>query len=464
MQQQQTHKVNASIFRAYDIRGIVGETLTPDSVYAIGQAIGTVTLDAGDTLIAVGRDGRLSGPDLVQSLCQGILSTGCDVINIGLVPTPLLYYATKVLETNSGVMLTGSHNPSNYNGLKIVIGGKTLAEEGIQDLYHRIIEYRLHQGAGDLCELEIIERYTRHIVQTVKLARPLKVVVDCGNGVPGIVAPELYRRMGCEVHELFCEVDGTFPNHHPDPSVVENLQDLIKKVQEVDADIGIALDGDGDRLGIVTKKGSIIWPDRQLMLFAKAILAKNPGAKIIYDVKCTTHLETVIRECGGEPIMWKTGHSLIKAKLAETQALLAGEMSGHIFLKDRWYGFDDAIYAGARLLEILSEETQDVDAVFDKIPNSVNTPELKVYITEQEKFQLMEKLVASANFEAEHQVVTIDGLRVNFAEGWGLVRASNTTPCLVLRFEAVSEVVLKSIQELFRDFLLAAKPDLVLPF
>jgi phosphomannomutase/phosphoglucomutase len=464
MLQERVVKVNPSIFRAYDIRGVVGDTLTPESVYAIGKAIGSVALDAGEKSLAIGRDGRLSGPDLVAALCDGVLSTGCDVINIGMVPTPVLYYAANVLETRSGVMLTGSHNPPDYNGLKIVINGKTLAEQGIQDLYERINDNRLRHGKGEFQTLDVTERYMSHVTETVTLAKPLKIVVDCGNGVPGIVAPELYRQMGCEVHEIFCDVDGTFPNHHPDPSQTENLQDLIKKVRELDADIGLAFDGDGDRLGVVTRKGDVIWPDRQLMLFAKSILAKNPGAKIIYDVKCTSHLATLIKEHGGEPIMWKTGHSLIKAKLAETKALLAGEMSGHIFLKDRWYGFDDAIYAGARLLEILAAEAVDVDALFDMIPNSINTPELKIPISDDEKFQLMDKLIASANFETADDILTIDGLRVNFANGWGLVRPSNTTPCLVLRFEAESENGLSSIQEMFRDFLLAAKPDLVLPF
>lgn len=458
------HTVNPSIFRAYDIRGVVGETLTVESVYAIGRAIGSLALESGEKSIAIGRDGRLSGPMLVAALCEGVLSTGCDVINLGLVPTPVLYYATNVLATRSGVMLTGSHNPPDYNGLKIVINGKTLAEAGIHDLYQRIIENRLCDGQGSLQELDILERYLTQVTDTVKLARPLKIVVDCGNGVPGVAAPELYRRLGCDVHELFCDVDGNFPNHHPDPSQIENLQDLIKKVQEVGADVGLAFDGDGDRLGVVTKAGTVIWPDRQLMLFSKAILAKNPGAKIIYDVKCTNNLATVIREQGGEPIMWKTGHSLIKAKLAESHALLAGEMSGHIFIKDRWYGFDDAVYAGARLLEILAAETQDIDALFANIPDSVNTPELKIAVSEEDKFQIMERLVASADFSVAHQIVTIDGLRVNFADGWGLVRPSNTTPCLVLRFEAESETVLAHIQNMFRDFILAVEPSLDLPF
>jgi phosphomannomutase/phosphoglucomutase len=456
--------LDPAIFRAYDIRGVYNESLTPESVYAIGQAIGSLAWEKDERTIAVGRDGRLSGPELMQALSAGILTTGCHVLDVGIVPTPLLYYATHVFEARSGVMLTGSHNPPEYNGLKIVIKGKTLAEEGIKDLYHRVIEGRLCQGVGELKQLAIIEQYIAQVVETVKVTRPLKIVVDCGNGVSGVVAPDLYRQMGCEVHEIFCEVDGEFPNHHPDPSQPENLQDLIQKVRELNADVGIAFDGDGDRLGIVTKKGVIIWPDRQLMLFAKAVLLEHPGAKIIYDVKCTSHLSQLIKDCGGEPIMWKTGHSLIKAKLAETDAVLAGEMSGHIFFRDRWFGFDDAIYAAARLLEIIAASEEDIDALFAKIPDSVNTPELKIFVSDETKFHLMDKLIAAANFNSAQLVTTIDGLRVNFADGWGLVRPSNTTPCLVLRFEAESEKVLLDIQALFRNLILGVEPELEVPF
>jgi phosphomannomutase/phosphoglucomutase len=456
--------IDPVIFRAYDIRGIVGESLTEESVYEIGRAIGSIAQATGETRMAVGRDGRLSSPSLGDALRRGILDTGCDVIDIGIVPTPLLYYATNVLETRSGVMLTGSHNPPEYNGLKTVINGKTLTEDEIKNLQQRTIRQDYATGHGFVCELEIIERYISHVFRTVKLGRPLKVVVDCGNSVSGLVAPELFRRMGCEVHELFCDLDGNFPNHHPDPSQPENLQDLKEKIQAVGADVGFAFDGDGDRLGVVTGKGEIIWPDRQLMLFSKAILAEHPGAKIIFDVKCSSNLAKVITEHGGEPIMWKTGHSLIKSKLAETQALLAGEMSGHIFLKDRWYGFDDAIYAAARMLEIISSQDQSLDSLFDGIPDSINTPELKIHVSEAEKFQLMDKLIAHANFTTADKVMTIDGLRVNFSDGWGLVRPSNTTPCLVLRFEADSETVMTRIKNLFREFILAVDPALDLPF
>lgn len=461
--QTQNKKINPSIFRAYDIRGVVGEGLTEQSMYALGQAIGSMAIAHGEKRIAMGRDGRLSGPMLSRALCAGLLASGCDVLDIGVVPTPLLYYATQMMDTRSGVMLTGSHNPPDYNGLKIMIAGKTLAEAGIQQLYERIVKNNFSAGNAEACEVDIVERYLNQVSQDVTLARPLKIVVDCGNGVAGKIAPDLYRKMGCDVHELFCDVDGNFPNHHPDPSQTENLQDLIRAVKETGADIGLAFDGDGDRLGIVTTSGDVIWPDRQMMLFAKSILANQPGAKIIYDVKCTNHLAKVIHQFGGVPIMWKTGHSLIKAKLAETQAALAGEMSGHIFFKDRWYGFDDAIYAGARMLEILAQTAGNSDDLFKDIPNSVNTPELKVYVDDDEKFLLMNQLVQNANFSTA-EVVTIDGLRVNFADGWGLVRPSNTTPCLVLRFEAESESVLEKIKNVFRDFLLTAKPDLVLPF
>lgn len=455
--------INASIFRAYDIRGIVGTTLTREGVYAIGRALGSLVLEKKEKSIAIGQDGRESGGLLSAALREGLLSTGCDVIDIGVVPTPLLYYATYTLATRSGVMLTGSHNPAEYNGLKMMINGETLAEEGIQHLYQRILRQDFHTGEGHLTQTNILDNYLTHLIQDIQLSRPLKVVVDCGNGVAGTVAPLLFRRMGCEVYELFCDLDSRFPNHHPDPSQLENLQDLITEVKKTGADIGLAFDGDGDRLGVVTQQGEVIWPDRQLMLFAKSILAKRPAAKIIYDVKCSNRLAEVIKAAGGEPIMWKTGHSFIKSKLAETQAVLAGEMSGHLFFKDNWYGFDDAIYAGARLLQILAETTQSSAALFHDIPNSVNTPELKIMVDEEEKFILMQQLIARANFEAA-ETLTIDGLRVNFPDGWGLVRPSNTTPCLVLRFEADDESILAKIQNLFRDLLLDVKPGLVLPF
>ncbi|OGT47699.1 MAG: phosphoglucomutase [Gammaproteobacteria bacterium RIFCSPHIGHO2_12_FULL_41_20] len=456
--------IDSSIFRAYDIRGIVGETLTENSMYDLGRALGSLAQEIGERRIVVGRDGRLSGPTLFAALSKGLVATDCDVIDLGVVPTPLLYYATYLLETTSGVMLTGSHNPPEYNGLKMVVGGETLSEEGIQSLYQRIIKQQFLQGAGRQREIDIVAHYIEQLMDDIELARPLKLVIDGGHGVAGAVAARLYRQLGCEVHELYCEVDGNFPHHHPDPSQLENLQDLIQYVREIQADVGLAFDGDGDRLGVVTSQGKVIWPDRLLMLFAKSVLADNPSAKIIYDVKCTNHLAHFIRHYGGQPIMWKTGHSFIKAKLTETQALLAGEMSGHLFFKDRWYGFDDAIYAGARLLEILANETTESDALFNLIPDSVNTPEMKIPVVEKEKFSLMQRLIDQANFTGAEEINTIDGIRVNFVDGWGLVRPSNTTPCLILRFEAEDETALLRIQELFRHWLLSVRGDLELPF
>lgn len=464
MLQEHNSFVHPSIFRAYDIRGIVGETLTEETVFLLGKAIASLVHQQGEQQITIARDGRLSGPLLAQALSNGIRATGCDVVDLGMVPTPLLYYATNVFDTRSGTMLTGSHNPPQYNGLKMVVHGKTLTEEGIQGLYQRIRNNDFQEGHGAHYELDVVTRYINHVCRNVRLARPLKIVVDAGNGITGMIAPQLYKEMGCEVHELFCDVDGNFPHHHPDPSQPENLQDLIQAVRQQQADVGLAFDGDGDRLGIVTSQGEIIWPDRLLMLFAQSVLSKSPGVKIIYDVKCTHHLAALIRSFAGEPIMWKTGHSLIKAKLAETKAHLAGEMSGHFFFKDRWYGFDDALYAGARLLEILAQQQQDSDALFATIPNSVNTPELKISVADEEKFVLMQKLIDQANFTEAKDMTTIDGLRVNFVDGWGLVRPSNTTPYLVLRFEAINEAILQKIQYVFREWLLSVKPDLVLPF
>lgn len=456
--------LDPAIFRAYDIRGVVGQNLNEENIFLIGQAIGSLLRRKGKNQLSLARDGRISGPKLSQALCNGLLATGCDVIDLGSVPTPLLYYATSVFDEHSGIMLTGSHNPANYNGLKIVIDGTTLTEENIQRLYHAILAHDFVEGQGVRHEFNIVDRYLNHIARDICIHRPMTVALDAGNGIAGGIAPILYRLLGCEVHELYCEVDGNFPHHHPDPSQPENLQDLIQLVRSKNADIGLAFDGDGDRLGVVTNLGEMIYPDRILMFFAQAILAEHPNAKIIYDIKCTQHLETVIRSFSGEPIMWKTGHSLIKAKLAETQAKLAGEMSGHFFFKDRWYGFDDALYAGARLLEILSRQKIHADKIFAAFPNSVNTPELKVSVSENEKFGLMDSLIKNANFSEAKEVTTLDGLRVNFAEGWGLVRVSNTSPNLILRFEAINEVILKKIQNLFRNLMLEVKPDWVLPF
>ena len=450
------------IFKAYDIRGIVETALTPQVTELIGRAIGSEARDRGVTAVAIGRDGRLSGPALASALARGIQGAGVDVIDVGMVATPMLYFATYHLGTLSGVSVTGSHNPPEYNGLKIMLGGDTLAGEAIQALRARIETGDLASGEGSFSTHDIREEYLQRIISDVKLARPVSVVVDCGNGVAGDTAPELYRRLGCTVKELFCEVDGTFPNHHPDPSHVENLQDLIETLKS-EGEIGFAFDGDGDRLGVVTKSGKIIFPDRQLMLFAADVLSRNPGAEIIYDVKSTRNLDAWIRERGGKPTMWKTGHSFIKKKLRETGAPLAGEMSGHVFFKERWYGFDDAMYAGARLLEILSRE-RDVSAVLENLPDAVSTPELQLKTAEGENYTLIDRLRQTARFEGADEVITIDGLRVEYPDGFGLARPSNTTPVVVLRFEAEDEKALKRIQDDFRKALLAVKPDAQLPF
>jgi len=451
------------IFKAYDIRGIVGKTLTPQIVEAIGQAIGSEALARNQKTVAIGRDGRLSGPELSAALARGIQKSGVNVIDVGMVATPMLYFATYHLQTGSGVMITGSHNPPDYNGIKIVLGGETLSGESIQQLRLRIENNTLAQGNGGYRQKNIAEDYLRRIAGDIKLGRRIKIVVDCGNGVAGAFAPELYRRLNCEVKELFCEVDGTFPNHHPDPTQPENLEDAKHALRTSDAEIALAFDGDGDRLGVVTKNGKIIYADRQLMLFAADMLARNPGAEIIFDVKCTRNLFSWIREYGGKPVLWKTGHSLIKKKMRETGALLAGEMSGHIFFKERWYGFDDGLYAGARLLEYLSHQP-DIDAALNGLPDSVNTPELHLQLKEGENYALIEKLQKSARFENANNIITIDGLRVEYADGFGLARSSNTTPVIVLRFEADNEQALKRIQDDFRRVILKAKPDAVLPF
>ena len=451
------------IFKAYDIRGIVGSTLTPAIVETIGRAIGSELLERGRREIVIGRDGRLSGPDLLAALARGLRASGVDVIDVGRVATPMLYFAAHHFNTLSGAMLTGSHNPPQYNGVKIMLNGETLAGDAIQALRRRVEQGRLASGAGGYRQADIAENYLARITGDIKLARPLKIAIDCGNGVAGATAPELYRRLGCEVRELFCEVDGNFPNHHPDPSVPENLKDLIAALRNTDAEVGLAFDGDGDRLGVVTKNGGIVFPDRQLMLFAQDMLSRNPGATVIYDVKSTRNLKPWIERHGGTPLLWKTGHSFIKAKMAESGALLAGEMSGHVFFKERWYGFDDGLYAGARLLEILSR-TDSLDATLQELPDTINTPELQIKLAEGENYELIVKLQKTARFENPREVITIDGLRVEYADGFGLARASNTTPVVVLRFEADNETALKRIQEDFRRVILAAKPDAALPF
>ena len=456
-------QLQQSIFKAYDIRGVVDRTLDTGIAYQIGQAFGSAALAKNEHTVIIGRDGRLSGPALSAALAQGLQAAGVNVIDVGLVATPLLYYATQVLGAASGIMVTGSHNPPDYNGFKMVLAGEAIYGETITALYQRIVDGNVEQGSGNYSQHAIAAAYLDRIVSDVKLARPMKIAIDCGNGVAGAFAGELYRRLGCEVTELFCEVDGNFPNHHPDPAHPENLQDLIRVLQTTDAEIGLAFDGDGDRLGVVTKDGQIIYPDRQLMLFARDVLTRHPGAPILYDVKCSRHVAAVVTAAGGVPMMGKTGHSLVKAEMRKTGAPLGGEMSGHVFFKDRWYGFDDGMYAGARLLELASR-MQDITTELNALPQSLSTPELQITVGEGENHQLVARLQQEAKFDDAKQIITIDGVRVEYDDGFGLVRASNTTPVLVLRFEAENAIALKRIQQALGRAILAVKPDTTLPF
>ena len=458
---QPPHPLATEIFRAYDIRGIVDEQLSDAMLYHIGLAVGTQVKRNGENSIAVGADGRLSSPRLSQALMAGLADTGCRVLNLGAVPTPVLYFGVKTLGTASGIMLTGSHNPSNYNGCKIVIGGHTLANDSIIALYDLIKLQDYELGIGAIEEHIIDQVYQDRIDSDVKLARPLKVVLDAGNGIAGDIAPKLFKQLGCDVIPLFCEVDGNFPNHHPDPGKPANLVDLQAAVAKHKADIGLAFDGDGDRVGVITETGQMIYPDKLLMLFAEDVISRNPQAEIIYDVKCTRLLEPFIQSKGGVPTMWKTGHSLIKSKMIETGALLAGEMSGHIFFKERWYGFDDGIYSAVRLCEILASTSESASAMFKRFPEDVSTPEINIQVTEDEKFDLVTQL-QSAHFPTG-KVSTIDGIRVDYLDGWGLVRASNTTPVLVLRFEGQNQAVLQRIKEEFQRHLYAVDTKLTVP-
>lgn len=437
-----------SIFKAYDIRGVVDQGLTAETVINIGKAIGTYALSLKQQQITVGFDGRLSSPKLCEYLIQGLTSTGINVINIGLSTSPILYFSTYELKTNSGVMITGSHNPPAYNGFKIVIDQKALSADEIQHLKEIILEKKFTRGQGKVSEQNVIDAYKRKILSSVKLKRKMKIAIDCGNGAAGIVAESLFRSLGAHIYPIFCEVDGTFPNHHPDPSRPENLKDLAKVLQDTDAEIGIAFDGDGDRLGVVTKDGEIIYPDRQLMLFAENILKTDPESNIIFDVKSSRHLFAWIKKNKGNPVIWKTGHSFIKNKMREMNSPLAGEMSGHTFFNDRWFGFDDGVYAGARLLEILSYE-ENANQKLKALPKDISTPEINIAVNEGQQHQIISQLQQSHHFPQAQEVIMIDGLRVEYPFGFGLVRASNTTPVLVLRFEATSEEYLKIIQEEF---------------
>ena len=471
--------IDPSIFKAYDIRGVVERNLGSEVVRRIGRVLGGRIHAAGGTEAVVGRDGRLSGPALAGALAEGLRDAGVDVIDVGQVTTPIVYWGAVELGAGSGVAVTGSHNPPEYNGLKMVVAGNAIYGAEITSLGAEVAAAAASEGAsgaeaagaaavsrparGGLREVSLIERYIARVIGDVKLARPMKIAIDCGNGVAGAVAPALFRALGCEVTELFCEVDGTFPNHHPDPAHVENLQDLMRCLRETDCEIGLAFDGDGDRLGVVTKQGEVIFPDRQLILLAAEVLERQPGATIIYDVKCTRNLDGWIRAHGGVPMMWRTGHSLVKARLKETGAPLAGEMSGHIFYKDRWYGFDDGLYAGARLLEILSRHA-DPGAVLRALPDSPTTPELQLRCSGDEHFRLVEALRASGRFEGASRVIDIDGIRVEYPDGFGLARPSNTTPVVVLRFEADNAAALERIQAQFRAAILALRPGAALPF
>jgi phosphomannomutase/phosphoglucomutase len=456
--------LSKSIFKAYDIRGVIDKTLDAGVARQVGQAFGRAVLAKGERRVVIGRDGRLSGPALASALAQGLQAAGVDVIDLGVVATPMVYYGTKVLDAQSGIMVTGSHNPPDYNGFKMVLAGEAIHGAAITALYDSIAA---HDGAavapaGSYGTHDIRADYLARIIGDVRIARPIKIAVDCGNGVAGAFAGDLFRGMGCEVIELFCDVDGNFPNHHPDPARPENLQDLIACLGESDAEIGIAFDGDGDRLGVVTKDGQIIYPDRQMMLFAADVLTRHPGAQILYDVKCTRHLAPYIVKSGGEPLMWKTGHSLVKAKLRETGAPLGGEMSGHIFFSDRWYGFDDGLYAGARLLELLTR-VDDPSALLNALPQSDSTPELHLHLAEGENVALIDQL-RDARFPGHERIITIDGLRVEYPDGFGLARSSNTTPVVVMRFEAETPAALARIQAEFKRVILAARPDAQLPF
>ena len=453
-----------SAFKAYDIRGIVPSALNPDFAKDLGRGLAARAKAAGVTTMVVGRDGRISSPSLAAALQQGMRDGGINTIDVGEVPTPLVYFAAYTLKTGSGVAVTGSHNPPDYNGFKMMMGGGTLHGEAILALRDEVAAGPAYASApGTATSVDILTPYLARVLGDVKLSRPMKIAIDCGNGVAGAVAPQLFRALGCEVTELFCEVDGTFPNHHPDPADPHNLEDLIRCVQTTDCEIGLAFDGDGDRLGVVTKSGEIIWPDRQLILYARDVLTRCPGQTIIYDVKCSRHVAVAIREAGGVPLMWQTGHSLIKAKLAETGAPLAGEMSGHVFFKERWFGFDDGLYTGCRLLEILSRSANPSE-VLEALPQGVSTPELKLEMAEGEPHALIKRLQTEGVFAGATDVLKIDGLRADYPDGFGLARASNTTPVVVLRFEGDTPEALSRIQDAFRKQLLALAPHVTLPF
>jgi len=452
-------QINAEIFRAYDIRGQIDKTLNKQVAYQIGLAIGSYAIDANADKVAVGRDGRLSSPSLAKALIEGLLATGCKVVDFGMLATPMLYSTAYLADCNSSVMVTGSHNPPDYNGFKITIAGDSLAGKQIQHLYQIICRQDFKQGAGELTCAEIYPAYHKYIIDTIKLKRKLKVVVDCGNGVAGAFAPQILQDLGCEIITLFCEVDGNFPNHHPDPAKLQNLQDLINAVKLHNADIGLAFDGDGDRVGVITNCGRLIYPDVLLQLFAQDVLSRNLNAQIIFDVKCSQQVAKTITKAGGAALMWQTGHSLIKKKMRQTGALLGGEMSGHIFFKERWFGFDDGIYSAVRLLEILSSSKQTCAQVFAKFKQPLSTPEININVDEERKFKIIADLQNLNNWH-DGEICTLDGVRVDYKDGFGLIRASNTTPVLVLRFEAQTADKLAQIQQVFINNLRSVAPNL----
>lgn len=456
-------KLDPHIFRAYDIRGVVENALTPDVVEVIGQALGSLYPQC--KTVVVGRDGRLSSKTLAGRLSQGLIISGVNVIDIGEVPTPVLYYATHKFNTGSGVMVTGSHNPPEYNGLKMVMDSKTLHGDDIQSIYQCLVDNKLVKNAtGNIQHEDLMDDYIERITSDVKLSKQLRIGIDCGNGVAGPTALKLFTKLGCEIIDLYCEVDGTFPNHHPNPSEPENLDELIDTVKKNNLDIGLAFDGDGDRVGVIDDKGVVLWADRQMMLYSRDVLERNPGAKIIFDVKSSRNLGTVIEQAGGEPVMWKTGHSFIKNKMAETGALLAGEMSGHIFFKERWYGFDDALYSAARLLEIITNQDLSTSELFATLPNAVSTPEIIVHLDKDgAQHTFVQKFADQAKLP-NAQITTIDGIRADYDHGWGLVRASNTTPAIVIRFEAENDFVMEEIKSAFRKEMSKVDADLKLPF
>ena len=455
--------INPAIFKMYDIRGIVATDLTADTVRLVGQAFATECNKQNIKEVCIGRDGRLHSKELSVALTEGLNAGGCDVIDVGMVPTPVLYFSTHHLNTGTGIMVTGSHNPPEYNGLKMSMGGKTLYGDDITGLYNLIESADFNKGTGNYREEALLDIYLDRIVSDVKLARPMKIAVDCGNGVAGVIATELFKKLGCEVTELFCDVDGTFPNHHPDPSKLENLKDICESIKEHDLELGLAFDGDADRVGVIDDKQNVIWPDRQMILYSEDVLSRVPGALIIYDIKSSYNLGKEITKMGGKELMWKTGHSLIKAKMKETDAALAGEMSGHIFFKERWYGFDDGLYSAARMLEILSKKEGSASEIFNALPDSYNTPEIQINFEEGEHHVFMDKFKNTADFGGA-EISTIDGMRVTWDKGWGLIRPSNTTPCLVLRFEAEDENSLSEVQENFRKQLLATDSSIKLSF